>query len=60
MNGFKKLSTIKLRAYVTYTKFVLEKLFMVHELTNCSIDLIANYEKHKVFFSYLCQQFFDL
>jgi len=41
VNGFKKLNTTQLKAYKTYTKLALEKLFVIHQLTNCfSIKLL--------------------
>jgi hypothetical protein len=54
VNGFKKLSTIELKPYRTYTKFALGELFVAHQLANCYVNLIITYKKHKVFLPSLC------
>ncbi len=60
VNGFKKLGITKLRAYTRiYIILALEKLFVVLQWTNCSIDLIVIYEKHKSLFPSMCQHFYD-
>jgi hypothetical protein len=38
VNGFKRLNITQLKAYRTYTKLVIEKLFVIHQLINCFGD----------------------